>query len=200
MQKKIRITFSPFLNVALTSEFEVVRPIGMDSVCFSRVPTREGSFGPTPRSSSEGFLGTFTPRVWRILFNPLDFLSEYFSKGSFHFDFSDRAPTTAGIYPIHWSSGLVSSYYQVRETGPSDWYSWLILPVGRLDTISYESNPLRYRGEVLRFEAMNPRPRGILEPLNPTDEALKEGRNTTIEKVLRRLTRPFTRPLNQRRR
>jgi len=179
--------FSLLLLVWLTRILEIVAPVGMLSVCFSRVPTRERSFGPTPRSSSEGFLGTFTPRVRRILFNPLDFLSEYVSKGSFHFDFSDRALSRRGFTFRAGDSPWFTRFTKKRYNWEFQLAGLLILPVRRLDTISYESNPRNYRGEVLWFEVMNPGPRGILEPSNPTEEALKEGRNTKTEEVRDRL-------------
>jgi hypothetical protein len=161
----------------LDSILEVERPIGMNLIVSSFIPWLR-SFGPTPWSSSEGFLGTFTPGVWRILFFPLDFLSEYTSKSSFHFDFRDRALITRGFtFP--------SAGRPPNSVIPNNVYEGL----HKLEVFAYpafekarpktcESNSYVYLGEVRGIDLMNPRLPGILEPLNPTDEALKEGRNT----------------------
>jgi hypothetical protein len=171
---------------------QIVREVGMNLQGSPCVPF-SWSFGPIPWSSSEGFLDTFTPRVWKIRYLPLSFFSEYVSEVKmFHRRFfqnlatakklqQGRTPYTTMPTRVIASSlqkGLVILYSErpVRV---------FIVPMGSFSTESeFEklrwtfNSPGTHRGEVLRIDTMNPRPQGILGSLNPTEEALRKGRNT----------------------
>lgn len=169
----------------LTHILKIRSEVRMFLIGSSRVPTREGSFGPTPWSSSEGFLGAFTPRVWRILFFPLDSFSEYTSEVDCFLHRFFRKPETAkkhqqGRTPCTtMPTRVIASnlkkvlviLYSERPARVSK------VPMGsfstefRLEKLWRNFNSLSvHRGEVFRIDLMNPRPQGILVSLKPTEE------------------------------
>ena len=166
----------------LTYEFEVSCEVGMFSVGSSGVPFRErsflslpsGSFDSIPRVSSEGFLDSFTPGVWRIRIDPLVSLLEYSGythRSSFISTFSKGRGT-------HWGASCQTrkSRFKPMKQVLTNWPSFP----------EYYPRPRSNRGEELRAgiagvpredlgtDLMNPKPRGILVSLKPTEEALWE--------------------------
>ena len=125
-----------------------------------------GSFGPIPWASSEGFLVTFTPGPWRIRYLPLRLFSEYSSYGSHRvLGFIASQPPSGSLPSRTETSPQRGKVCSVRSE-PSPGVK-AATPEGSLQHLG------RYRGGSHRNNAMNPRTRGILETLNPTDEALR---------------------------
>ena len=164
---KGNLTIERFLGIifSLTHIPKVTSPVRVFLIRPPSVPSCEGSFGPTPRSSSEGFLGTFTPWRRRIRYLPLYCFSEDPTYSDLHF-FNGRP-----VYPR--STPKRGKKIKNLPTQPRVRQEWQYCR-----SRSEVSDVVGSRGEVLRIEAMNPVSLGILGPLNPTDEALEEGRNT----------------------
>jgi hypothetical protein len=171
---------------------KVSSPVRVFLIGSSSVPTLEGSFGPTPRSSSEGFLGSFTPGEGSVvvLFD-YGFFPEYFCNGVIQIPLrGGETPAGQGWYRGPCApalTGITPGETIVRGPGFFPESRWEA-PTPRKDIRRLQR---RIPGEALRLEVMTTGSpfRGILVPLKPTDEALEEGRNTKrmphVEEVLR---------------
>ena len=149
--------------MGLSNISEVVREIRVKVVTPPCVPGFR-SFGPIPRASSEGFLDTFTPGRVRVTFDYRLF-SEYFGYG-FHLSRNGLRPSLEPDESGRSPSQRTNHASQGTRNGIRD--------QPRLDVIPWPF----YWGEALRLNVMNSSSMGILESLNPTDEALRKGRNT----------------------
>jgi len=164
-------TISPKVPFRILARvLKVCSPIRMLMIAFLSVPLF-WSFGPLPRSSSEGFLVTFTPgplgRGVEDSYLPLSFLSEYSSK-------------------VHKSRGFITSV-------PPSWIPPISKKQTRTPILAWEEgrnhspgvicDPQGLEPSARTFERafgidlMNPhsqpRVRGILVSSKPTDEGCR---------------------------
>jgi hypothetical protein len=161
---------NPFI-ARLAHILQIRRPIRMNLVAFLSEPL-SWSFGPLPRSSSEGFLVTFTPWcVWEESIFFSGYLTEYGGDGSFHFDFMERAGNHWG-FTYNLDSTWFDPFTKKDETGRN--LLGLLAYPGFPDPRSKSSDRTMrtYLGGALEGDLMIPRlyTRGILVSLKPTDE------------------------------
>jgi len=121
------------------------------------------SFGLLPQASSEGFLVfLYSWEGCIVIFFDYTFFSEYLVEVHF---FELRPPS--GGSPT-------------EKTNGGKHHRKVLRPVSLAGSQCKRMNPRGYRRKRLRLNLMMTAPPtlGILESLNPTDEALRKGRNT----------------------
>lgn len=166
----------------LDSILEIEGPVRMFLIGSPAIP-RFRSFGHTPMASSEGFLGSFTPGWrWKSSIMNFYFLLEYSCNRVIQIrQKQEETPAGPRNREDHAHQARIPALYQKESVFT---YSerpsvLLIVPMG-----SFLCTCLTRRLErgvprevVFRDMMTTTNSRGILGPLNPTDEALKEGRN-----------------------